>query len=53
VETFRRRSSGGSVKPSSRTKPMTAPRTAGIGPGSGRLTVKKLLSHRASTACAP
>ena len=52
VETLRSRSSGGSVKPSSSTNPITAPRNPGSGPGNGSDTVKKPVSQRASTPCA-
>ena len=51
VDTLRRRSSGGSVKPSSSTNPIATPRNPGNGPGKGRLTVKNDVSHDASTAC--
>ena len=53
VDTLRRRSSGGSVNPSSTTMPITAPRTAGHGPGSGSSTVKNVASQRARIAWAP
>ena len=53
VDTLRSLSSGGSVKPSRSTKPIAAPRSAGNGPGNGSVTVKKPVSQRASTPCAP
>jgi len=52
VEALRSLSSGGSVKPRSSTKPITAPRTAGNGPGSGRSTVRNVVSQVARIACA-